>query len=93
MQLIEQGELPPTRTMRDLLGGLVVECDRPPRDEPWCDIAEREGAHVGGMAGMRSDYAEAFDEWNWLQSKKAKHIISKGDADAHQENSPQEDVH
>ena len=76
MTLIEQGVLPPSRTMRDLFPGLVVEYDRPARDEPWCDIAAREGAHVGGGAGLRSDYSMAFDEWQWSQ----KHgLISKGE--------------
>lgn len=93
MNLIAQGELPPTRTMRDILGGLVVECDRPPRDEPWCDITAREGAHVGGMAGMRSDYAMTFDEWNWLQAKKKANSTSKGDANARQEDDPQKEDH
>jgi len=72
MELIAQGDLPPTRTMRDIVGGLVVDCDRPPRDEPLTDIAAREGARHEGVAGFRSDFAQALDEWRWLQSRKER---------------------
>ena len=74
VRLIEQGELPPARTMRDLFPGLVIECDRPARDEPWCDIAEREGAYIG-------DGDREMQERNWLRSKLGmKPLILTGEA-------------
>ena len=80
VKLIPQGELPPTRTMRDLLPGLVVEQrDKPPQDEPLCDIAAREGAHIGGAA--TTDWAKGYSEEDWWHRKKNiqgdKHEIRK----------------
>lgn len=88
MRLIPQGELPLTRTMRDLFPGLVVECDRPPRDEPLCDIASREGAYIGGAAGTRSDIEQALDEWGWL--KRRRNTTSKGDTNEPQNEDPRQ---
>lgn len=59
--------------MRDLFPGLVVDCDRPPRDESWEETAAREGAHVG--VGDRE-----LQERNWLRKRlKLKPFIFKGD--------------
>ena len=91
IRLIPQGDLPPTRTMRDLFGGLVVECDRPPLDEPLCDIAAREGAHVGGVS--TTDWAKGKSEWDWFRRRKRKNTTSKGDADGPQEERPGEGSH